>query len=202
MKRFLKYIASRGAELVLSLALVLLFFLSFMGLLGLTFPEGTSLKALMLGDADPLGTGGTGDLNLVASYGANTRIPFIARLTQTERTVKDKPANAIAWKGEEPRLTVTIQAALPSELPASLQHSALSFTRLRIEDNGAGVAHEDKDQIFRLFFSRNPQGKGIGLSMCRKYIRAFGGEILEAGTPGVGARFDLFLPRSRPGRPE
>jgi mannose-6-phosphate isomerase-like protein (cupin superfamily) len=130
MKRFLNYIFSRGAEVVLSLALVLLFFLTFMGLLGLTFPEGTSLKALMSGGDDSPRAGSPRDIELVANYGADTRISFIARLTHTERTVKDKPANAIAWKNAD------------EGLPLQDRHAVQTFA-----DSGATISFNETNQL-------------------------------------------------------
>ena len=45
--RFVRYVVSRSAEVLFAVGLVLGFFLVFMGLLSLTFPQGTSLGDLM-----------------------------------------------------------------------------------------------------------------------------------------------------------
>ena len=55
---------------------------------------------------------------------------------------------------------------------------------------------ELKEKIFDLFFSQRPNGMGFGLATVAKYVRGFGGEIVETGTPGSGIQLDLFLPIS------
>ena len=67
----------------------------------------------------------------------------------------------------------------------------------RFEDSGPGVPSELKERVFDLFYSTNPVGMGFGLAIVRKNVRDFGGDIVETGQAGQGARFDLFLPLAR-----
>lgn len=53
-----------------------------------------------------------------------------------------------------------------------------------IVDNGIGVQPEDLDHIFDPFFTRKPQGSGLGLSVTQKIVESFGGSIsLEPAEP-------------------
>ncbi len=103
--------------------------------------------------------------------------------------------NSFNWqpKDEEPRITVTLKIAGEDDLTPQVAASPSKFLWLRFEDNGEGVDQDQKEKIFDLFYSRSFQGMGFGLSIVRKGMRAFGGEVVETGTPGQGACFDLFF---------
>jgi len=53
-----------------------------------------------------------------------------------------------------------------------------------------------KDGIFRPFFTSRNRGMGLGLAIVKGIIEAHHGAIVEAGEPGAGARFLIFLPLS------
>ncbi|MHC4831747.1 MAG: sensor histidine kinase, partial [Planctomycetota bacterium] len=105
-------------------------------------------------------------------------------------------ANALNWLEEQTdrRITLTIKRPGQDDLPASLEGDATRFLWVRFEDNGPAIKHELKTKIFDLFFSKTAQGMGFGLSIVLKNMRGFGGEVVETGSPGMGARFDLFFP--------
>jgi len=59
------------------------------------------------------------------------------------------------------------------------------------EDNGAGVAEEDKERIFNKGFGKNT---GFGLFLSREILGITGLSIKENGQPGKGARFEITVP--------
>jgi signal transduction histidine kinase len=67
--------------------------------------------------------------------------------------------------------------------------------RIIIEDSGTGVPPDLKTVIFEPFHSGRTQGMGLGLSIVKGIVDAHGGEIVEEGRPGQGARFVIRLPR-------
>jgi hypothetical protein len=96
--RLIRFILTRGAETLFALGLVLGFFLVFMGLLSLSFPQGTSLGDLMRsGEFADVGERALGSRFDIAGGAPAEGEPFIAVLSHTHRSVKDKPSNAIAW---------------------------------------------------------------------------------------------------------
>ncbi len=63
-----------------------------------------------------------------------------------------------------------------------------------VEDSGPGVRPEDRDRIFRPFWSRDGGGTGLGLAIARELAMALGGRIELHSVPGKGSRFELVLP--------
>ena len=61
-------------------------------------------------------------------------------------------------------------------------------------DTGPGIAAEERDRIFRAFWSRDGGGTGLGLAIARELAVALGGRIEVQSEPGRGSRFELVLP--------
>lgn len=59
------------------------------------------------------------------------------------------------------------------------------------EDDGRGVAAEEKENIFEPGFGKNT---GFGLAISREILDITGIVITENGTPGNGARFEITVP--------
>lgn len=59
------------------------------------------------------------------------------------------------------------------------------------EDNGVGIAADEKELIFERGFGKNT---GLGMFLVREILSLTGITIAEAGEPGVGARFEITIP--------
>src|SRR6267378_1951788 len=73
---------------------------------------------------------------------------------------------------------------------------------IEVMDSGPGVAPEERESIFNLFFrgrtkaDTGVKGSGLGLAIARELVEAHGGEIaVVAG--GAGGHFRVTLPRRR-----
>lgn len=66
--------------------------------------------------------------------------------------------------------------------------------RVEISDSGPGVSPEHGTRIFELRFTTKPHGKGLGLNLALKAIKAEGGEIGYGKGPERGAVFWVNLP--------
>ncbi len=65
-----------------------------------------------------------------------------------------------------------------------------------VSDSGPGIALEERDRIFRPFWSRNGSGTGLGLAIASELAQALGGELRLVDGETSGARFELSLPAS------
>ena len=67
---------------------------------------------------------------------------------------------------------------------------------LSVEDNGQGIAEQDYENIFKLFFTtkKKEQGSGIGLNMSRRIVESFKGKLSVGRSHLGGACFTLRLP--------
>jgi signal transduction histidine kinase len=63
-----------------------------------------------------------------------------------------------------------------------------------VQDTGPGIPEDERDRIFRPFWSRDGGGTGLGLAIARELAAAHGGHIDLESEPGRGSRFELVLP--------
>jgi signal transduction histidine kinase len=92
-------------------------------------------------------------------------------------------ANAFRWTPEGGRI----------ELELSASNGAVSVA---VADSGPGIGEDERERIFRPFWSRDGGGTGLGLAIARELALALGGEIELSSEPGHGSRFMLVLPAS------
>jgi signal transduction histidine kinase len=70
---------------------------------------------------------------------------------------------------------------------------------ISLTDQGIGISKENQKQLFQPFFrvrneenkSFNPNGNGLGLSICKQIAKCLGGDILVDSTVGVGSCFNF-----------
>jgi len=68
-----------------------------------------------------------------------------------------------------------------------------------VEDDGAGVSAEVRDQLFEPLVSTKPKGTGLGLAICRQIVEEHGGAIELLPGEGRGAAFQIRLPAAETG---
>ena len=69
------------------------------------------------------------------------------------------------------------------------------FMEIQLDDEGDGVAQEDRERIFAAFQSaRGDRPGGLGLSICRTLVEEAGGEIRLSSSAHGGARLIIRLP--------
>lgn len=65
---------------------------------------------------------------------------------------------------------------------------------IRITDNGPGVSHALREEIFQPFFSTKVEGTGLGLSIARRIVEEHGGRLKLRSPSPDGAAFIIILP--------
>ena len=72
--------------------------------------------------------------------------------------------------------------------------------RFEVKDSGIGIAEENISTVFEEFrqaeegMNRKYEGTGLGLTICKKYVELFGGEIEVQSKLGVGSTFRVEIP--------
>ena len=106
--------------------------------------------------------------------------------------------HAMEEKGGDLRVTLT-RRALPAnvaetnpELNADEEYVLLSVT-----DTGVGMDTKVLERIFDPFFTTKPQEKGTGLGLATVHgiVSALKGAINVESRPGLGTRFDVYIPQ-------
>ena len=66
---------------------------------------------------------------------------------------------------------------------------------LTVSDNGKGISEENLDQLFEPFFTTKNTGIGLGLTISKRIMDAFGGSIVALDKTQQGASFVITLKR-------
>jgi two-component system sensor histidine kinase BaeS len=95
-------------------------------------------------------------------------------------------SNAFRWTPDGGRIDLALS-------------SANGTVAVAVGDTGPGIAPEDRDRIFRAFWSRGGGGgTGLGLAIARELAEALGGRLDLVSEVGKGSRFELVLPADEP----
>jgi signal transduction histidine kinase len=89
--------------------------------------------------------------------------------------------NAFEWTPDRGSITLSLRA----------DNGSLGVA---VSDSGPGIAPEERERIFRPFWSKNGQGTGLGLPIARELANALGGRLVLESQLGKGSRFELVLP--------
>jgi len=69
-----------------------------------------------------------------------------------------------------------------------------TMVRVRISDNGPGIADKDRPNIFEPFYTTKPSGFGLGLANARKIVEQHNGTIGVGRKRGRGSAFVILIP--------
>ena len=90
-------------------------------------------------------------------------------------------------KPATPRITICLRAADGDD----------EFARVEVTDNGPGVPHETRANLFAAFQTGKATGLGLGLWICWNVVERHGGRIELAESRPGRTTFAFSLPRSR-----
>jgi hypothetical protein len=96
--------------------------------------------------------------------------------------------------------TIEIEAGLTEvAAPLQLDHGRLApgrYTVISVSDDGRGMDEATLERIFEPFFTTRADGNGLGLSTALEIVREHSGGIAVESKPGIGTRFEVWLPYS------
>jgi signal transduction histidine kinase len=82
----------------------------------------------------------------------------------------------------------------PRVLTISLRPAESTGVLVAVEDTGPGLDPAIADCIFEPFSTTKPDGAGMGLSICRSIIEAYGGRIWASPREVCGTVFRFIVP--------
>jgi signal transduction histidine kinase len=86
-------------------------------------------------------------------------------------------------------IRATAEVAVPI-VALALSREASGHCRIEVRDNGPGIPHDRRDDIFLPFYTTHKGGSGVGLSFSKQVALAHGGSIcaLDASEGGANIR--------------
>jgi signal transduction histidine kinase len=72
-----------------------------------------------------------------------------------------------------------------------------SGVRIAVADSGTGIEQEIIGRIFDTFFTTKSHGMGMGLSICRSIVEAYGGRLSASPSHPYGSIFEIDLPATK-----
>jgi len=99
---------------------------------------------------------------------------------ELQHTLVNLLLNAVQACQAGGRVAVTVEDGVPP--------------RVRISDDGCGIAPEHQSRIFEPFFSLRQGGTGLGLFLSLNFVRGWGGDLRVTSAPGRGSSFEILFP--------
>jgi PAS domain S-box-containing protein len=116
------------------------------------------------------------------------------------------PVSIPLVSGDEPSISLVIRNLLSNAAKYAGANATVRISiadgpddvSVRVEDDGPGIAPDEADQLFELYFRSDAAspapGSGIGLFVCRQLVAAMGGRIWANSRESGGAEFGFSLP--------
>ena len=108
--------------------------------------------------------------------------------------------NSLKYRKAEvpPHIKITAERVSAKDINKKVDYLVNEHWKITVADNGIGFDQQHAEKIFGLFKRLHGvaeyEGTGIGLAICKKIVENHKGFILATGEPGVGAKFEIYLP--------
>jgi signal transduction histidine kinase/GAF domain-containing protein len=136
---------------------------------------------------------------LLVDFAVQTQIqsplPLIhADYAQLERVLYNLLENATRHSPRHTQIHIVVDTPGAQALVQGVPEAAARGVRVRVSDQGPGIPEEERERVFKSFYSLDAQGNGLGLAICRGIIEAHQGRIWVETEEGRGASFVFVLP--------
>ncbi len=98
----------------------------------------------------------------------------------------------LVMNGLEAMSTITERAR---ELVITSRNADQDQVEVTIEDSGIGLDPDQSAKIFDAFYTTKPTGMGMGLSISRSILQAYGGQLWVTANDRPGTTFHFSLPK-------
>jgi len=114
---------------------------------------------------------------------------------QIEQAITNLVMNATQAMDHPGNVALAIDRAR-AKPPADHGGAEADYVRIRVQDEGSGIAPENLPRVFEPFFTTKDVGEGTGLGLAVTYgiIREHGGWIAVTSELGRGSAFTIHLP--------
>jgi len=121
-----------------------------------------------------------------------TKTPLAVDPGELDAILLNLIENAIYWLGQRQKDERRILFRTRSFGGLSKNNKRV---RIYVQDSGPGIAEADKEKVFWPGVTRRPGGMGMGLTVARELVVAYGGDIAITSSDGkVGTTFVFDLP--------
>ena len=160
--------------------------------------------------------------NMSVSLNHGDLVWYVGEVVQAFRSLANQKQITLHFDTKIPKLNMDFDPDKLEKVLSNLLSNALKFTpeggtvqvqmekkdsnetgpfvTIRVKDNGMGIAAEELPRIFDRFYqvdashTREAEGTGIGLSLCKELTELMGGSIHVDSIKELGTEFQLCLP--------
>ena len=136
------------------------------------------------------------DVDLGLDVGADLPAVWMDR-EQIRNALENLIANAIRALPQGGTITLAAYAA-PGLRTTHTDFAPVDFVVLEVQDNGVGIAPENRAHLFEPGFTTSEFGTGLGLALVKHVVEHHRGFIEVESEPGVGSIFTIHLPVADP----
>ena len=119
---------------------------------------------------------------------------------QFHQLIQNLISNALKFSrpGIPPHIIIKSDIDEGSQFPNKKLSPRKKYCHIIFTDNGIGFDQQYNEQIFEVFQRLHGReeytGTGIGLAIVKKIVENHNGIVTATGSPGKGARFDIYIP--------
>lgn len=137
----------------------------------------------------------------------SNNLKFMSSDDKKKVDIRTSISNGIACYSDKNRLSIILNNLLSNSIRYQNPESASPFVQIAISvseafvdiivtDNGIGIAPENHEKVFRMFYraSSKSMGSGLGLYIVRETIEKLHGTIQLESEPGKGTVFTIRVP--------
>jgi signal transduction histidine kinase len=124
----------------------------------------------------------------------------MANADQIQQVIVNLCANAndaIMSNGRSGHIAVTVSPAemAPANSDKNMALPQGRYACISVLDSGCGIDSGMVDRVFDPFYTTKPEtGKGLGLSLCQRIVKKYGGEIFVESKVGEGTVVRVYIP--------